>query len=102
MIRLQNYLFSKTQPIVIKFFTKPICSLCLEAKEDLYPILDEIGTDKFLVKEINIDLEENKEYYDKFKFDIPVAMIDNQVLFKHRVNDLDKLFYDLESKLKPK
>ncbi|KAF2078296.1 hypothetical protein CYY_000388 [Polysphondylium violaceum] len=94
-----NKSVNKIRPIVIKFFTRPACSLCVDAKEIMYPAIEDVGKDSFKVDEIDIDKQENKEYFDRFKFDVPVAMIDKKVLFKHRIDE-DKLYYDLESAIK--
>eukprot|EP01132_Coremiostelium_polycephalum_P004180 gene4180-5231_t len=94
-------IIKNSAPIIIKLFSKPVCSLCTEAKSLLYPIIDEIGNKKFVVEEIDIGKPENSEHFQKFKYDIPVAMIDSKIIFKHRIDE-DKLFYDLESILKDK
>ncbi|KAK5580681.1 hypothetical protein RB653_000704 [Dictyostelium firmibasis] len=87
-------------PINIRFYTRPGCSLCQDAKEIIYPAVEEdFPKDRFKIEEIDIDKQENKEYFDRFKNDVPVGMIDKKIIFKHRIDE-DKLYFDLETMLK--
>ncbi|EGG22733.1 hypothetical protein DFA_04863 [Cavenderia fasciculata] len=89
------------------FYTRPTCSLCLDAKEILYPIADEVNENKenialnrkIVIDEINIDLPQHHQHHEKWKYDVPVGMIGSKIVFKHRINDLDKLFFDLDQYL---
>ncbi|KAN0012521.1 hypothetical protein ACTFIV_004352 [Dictyostelium citrinum] len=88
------------KPINIRFFTRPGCSLCQSAKEIIYPAVEEdFPTNRFTIEEIDIDKENNKQYFDRFKNDVPVGMIDQKIIFKHRIDE-DKLYYDLETILR--
>ncbi|EGC31886.1 hypothetical protein DICPUDRAFT_82255 [Dictyostelium purpureum] len=86
-------------PIVIRFFSRPSCSLCQDAKEIVYPAVENFPEGAFKINEIDIDLDSNKEYYDRFKNDVPVGMIEKKVIFKHRIDE-DKLYFDLETMLR--
>uniref|UniRef100_A0A667Y765 Glutaredoxin-like protein n=1 Tax=Myripristis murdjan TaxID=586833 RepID=A0A667Y765_9TELE len=57
------------------------CPLCDEAKEVLEPYKH-----RYIFQQIDITLPENKVWYDKYKYDIPVFHLNGQFLMKHRVN----------------
>ncbi|EFA76899.1 hypothetical protein PPL_09651 [Heterostelium album PN500] len=89
--------------LTIRFFSRPTCSLCIDAKEILYPLVDE-NFDSSLIKveEIDIDQPQNKEYYDLYKNDVPVCMVDKKLIFKHRLLDEDKFIFDIDNLFKQK
>ncbi|CAB3978444.1 Hypothetical predicted protein [Paramuricea clavata] len=62
-------------------FTKENCSLCEEAKETLKPYQH-----LFTLKEVDITLAENKTWFDKYKYDIPVFHLEGHYLMRHRVH----------------
>ncbi len=69
---------SKSQVIV---YSKPGCHLCDVAKA----VMENAGvSDRYTLKEINI--ESDPELLRKFKYDIPVVMIDGVECFRHRVD----------------
>lgn len=45
---------------------------------------------QFLYQECFIDEPENSEWFEKYKYDIPVIHLDGEFLMKHRVDE-DKL-----------
>jgi len=62
-------------------YSKPGCHLCDEAKA----IIQNAGCDdRFTLGEVNIESDE--ELLRKYKYDIPVVMIDGVECFRHRVN----------------
>jgi glutaredoxin len=72
-----------TKPHVI-VYSRPGCHLCDEAKH----VIQTAGCDdQFTLEEINI--ESDRELLRKYKYDIPVLLIDGVEVFRHRV-DTDK------------
>lgn len=68
------------KPHVI-IYSRPGCHLCDEAKA---AIMTAGCSDQFTLEEINIESDE--ELLRKYKYDIPVIMIDGLESFKHRVS----------------
>ncbi|KAK3593773.1 hypothetical protein CHS0354_014312 [Potamilus streckersoni] len=62
-------------------FTKPQCGLCEEAKEVLKPYQH-----RFHFEEVNILLPENKEWFEKYRYEIPVFHFEGEFLMKYCVN----------------
>ena len=69
---------SKAHVIV---YSRPGCHLCDEAKAT---IQNAGCSDRFTLEEINI--ESDDELLRKYKYDIPVVMIDGVEAFRHRLN----------------
>ena len=61
-------------------YSRPGCHLCDEAKA---AIKNSNTSDHYFLEEINI--ESDKELLRKYKYDIPVIMIDGEEAFRHRV-----------------
>lgn len=62
-------------------YSKPGCHLCDEAKA----MIENAGvSDRFTLVEVNI--ESDPELLRKYKYDIPVVMIDGVECFWHRVD----------------
>ena len=71
-----------TKHVII--YSRPGCHLCDEAKA----AIQNAGlSDRFTLEEINIESDE--ELLRKYKYDIPVILIDGVEAFRHRV-DVDK------------
>jgi glutaredoxin len=62
-------------------YSRPGCHLCDEAK---MAIQNSGCSDRFTLEEINIESDE--VLLRKYKYDIPVMMIDGVEAFRHRVN----------------
>ena len=74
-------LFSRKAKLpLLTFFTKDECSLCDDALEVLEP-----HRDKFDLEFVDITEEGNEEWFDKYRYDIPVIHLNGQPLMKHRV-----------------
>lgn len=69
-----------SKPHVI-IYSRPGCHLCDEAKAS---ILGAGCNDQFTLEEVNI--ESDDELLKKYKYDIPVVMIDGVESFFHRIN----------------
>ena len=65
-------------------YSRPGCHLCDEAKA---AIQNSGCADRFTLEEINIDSD--PELLRKYKYDIPVILIDGVEVFRHRV-DIDQ------------
>ncbi|XP_017293171.1 glutaredoxin-like protein C5orf63 homolog [Kryptolebias marmoratus] len=83
---------SRTLP-TLTLFTKDTCPLCDEAKEELQPFRH-----RFVLQLVDIGLPENKHWWDRYRWDIPVFHLDGQFVMKHRVDmdQLDRLLRDAE------
>ncbi|TRY91297.1 hypothetical protein DNTS_004942 [Danionella cerebrum] len=66
---------------VLTLFTKDQCPLCDEAKEALEPYKH-----RFELQEVDITAPENKVWFERYKYDIPVFHLNGQFLMMHRVN----------------
>ena len=62
-------------------YSKPGCHLCDEAKA---AIEKSNCSDHYTLEEVNI--ESDNELLRKYKYDIPVIMIDGEEAFRHRVD----------------
>ena len=69
-----------TKPHVI-IYSRPGCHLCDEAKA---AIMSTGCSDQFTLEEVNIESDE--ELLRKYKYDIPVIVIDGAETFIHRVD----------------
>ncbi|KAM6986789.1 glutaredoxin-like protein C5orf63 homolog [Aplochiton taeniatus] len=79
--QLFRRLFSETKLPTLTLFTKDPCPLCDDAKEVLEPYKH-----RYVFQQVDITLPENKVWYDKYKYEIPVFHINGQFLMKHRVD----------------
>lgn len=62
-------------------YSRPGCHLCDEAKTAIHK---SNSFDLFTLEEINI--ESDRELLRKYKYDIPVILIDGEEAFRHRVD----------------
>ena len=62
-------------------YSRPGCHLCDEAKT---AIKNSNTSEHYVLEEINI--ESDKELLRKYKYDIPVIMIDGEEALRHRVD----------------
>ena len=65
-------------------YSRPGCHLCDEAKA---VIVSAGSSDQFTLEEVNIESDE--ELLRKYKYDIPVIVINGVETFIHRVNPRD-------------
>ncbi|XP_071386707.1 glutaredoxin-like protein C5orf63 homolog isoform X3 [Centroberyx affinis] len=80
---LLQRLYSQKPLPTLTLFTKDPCPLCDEAKEVLEPY-----EHRYVFQQVDIKLPENKVWYDRYKYDIPVFHLNGRFLMKHRVNTL--------------
>jgi len=43
--------------------------------------------DAISIEEVDIEKPENKNWFDKYKWDIPVGHVDGNEIFRHRVSE---------------
>lgn len=83
LIRVKTLLRSghtmKAKPHV-KLYTKPGCHLCEEARQEMLAAGIE---GEYTFEEVNI--EQDTEAYERYKFEIPVITVDGHKAFKHRL-----------------
>jgi glutaredoxin len=64
----------------VTIYSRPGCHLCEEAKS----VMLSAGCEgEFLLEEINID--EDPQLYERYRYDIPVILINGVKVFKHSV-----------------
>ena len=68
----------------VKLYTKPGCHLCTEARSEM---LSAGVEGEYTFEEINI--EEDAEAYERYRFEIPVILIDGVKAFKYRLTARD-------------
>ncbi|XP_048026565.1 glutaredoxin-like protein C5orf63 homolog isoform X3 [Megalobrama amblycephala] len=78
---LIRHLCTRKQLPILTLFTKDPCPLCDEAKEELEPYKH-----RFELLEVDITLPENRVWFDRYRYDIPVFHLNGQFLMMHRVN----------------
>uniref|UniRef100_A0A4W6FBW9 Glutaredoxin-like protein n=1 Tax=Lates calcarifer TaxID=8187 RepID=A0A4W6FBW9_LATCA len=93
VLQLLRQFSTNTLP-TLTLFTKDPCPLCDEAKEVLEPLKH-----RFVLQQVDISLPENKVWWDRYKWDIPVFHLNGQFVMKHRVDVvlMDKLLQDAET-----
>lgn len=69
------------QKVIVTIYSKPGCHLCEVAKAN---ILAADCNDQFTLKEVNI--EEDAYLKERYRYDIPVILINGIKVFKHRVD----------------
>ncbi len=65
----------------VQMYTKKDCSLCVVAKETILRVQKKTPFD---FQEVDIESEE--DLYERFKYEIPVVFINDQMVFTYRVN----------------
>ena len=81
-------------PLKIRIYSKKECHLCDVAKK----VLDRFAeTYPLFVQEI--DIEQNREAFEKYQYEIPVIFLEGTKLFKYQINE-KKLRKAIESRLR--
>lgn len=68
-------------PLLTMYTKSSGCSLCDDAKLVLAPVMDQ-----FNFEEVHIDNPENTEWFDQYRYDIPVFHLNGKFLMKHKVS----------------
>jgi len=66
----------------IRIYSKPDCHLCDEAKESIQRV-----TQRLPIEVQIINIEEDPELLNQYRYDIPVIFLDDRKIFKHRVDE---------------
>ena len=74
----------KSSRFLVEIYSKPGCHLCDEAKEVLIKAKKKFDME---IKEINI--EEDHELFQKYRYDIPVIWINGRKTYKYRIDPAD-------------
>ncbi|XP_073685428.1 glutaredoxin-like protein C5orf63 homolog [Garra rufa] len=72
---------SRTPLPLLTLFTKDPCPLCDEAKAALEPYKH-----RFDLQEVDISRPENRVWFDRYRYHIPVFHLNGQFLMMHRVD----------------
>ncbi|RIA87753.1 thioredoxin-like protein [Glomus cerebriforme] len=78
-----------TRRIILTLFTSKSCSLCVDAKHAIKQVQKRVPFD---FEQKDIKAPENSNWFEKYKYDIPVLHLNNQFIFKHRIeqNELEE------------
>ena len=66
---------------LVTLYTKTACPLCEEAKEVLEQARQQVAFDLEVV-----DIELDREFYEAYKWEIPVIHVNGSLAFKHRLD----------------
>ena len=72
----------------ITLYTKENCSLCLKAKRILQSFQR-----RHSFRLVEVDITQDETLYERHKNDVPVATLDGEEIFRHRVetNELERV-----------
>ncbi len=76
----------------LTIYTKKDCHLCDIAKATLHKIQKDVP---FSLREV--DIEKDREAYEKYRYLIPVLEMDGKIIFTYRINECE-LKYLLRSR----
>ncbi|KAJ2525980.1 hypothetical protein EV175_007697, partial [Coemansia sp. RSA 1933] len=68
---------------MLTMFTHNQCQLCIDAKEALKLVQQQVP---FNFKEVDIRKPGNEAWFEEYKYDIPVIHVNNEFLLWHRVD----------------
>lgn len=66
--------------LTLTFYTKPNCSLCDHALEEI-----ELARAKISFELVEVNILENPEVYERYKQAIPVLAVDEKEVFRFRI-----------------
>ena len=78
--------------VQIKFFTRPGCQLCTKSLHILRAL-----ESRFHLEIEQVDISQSPELLEAYQFDIPVATLEGEELFRHRA-DAGKMEKVLEAR----
>ena len=91
---------------ILTLFTKFDCQLCDVALEELDPHLNKVQKDINMIcftafcqvrlEEVDIEEEGNEEFYEKYRYEIPVFFLNKKFLCKNKIN-IELLLKTLDS-----
>ena len=68
----------------VKLFTKEGCTLCDKVKDVLISVRE---SQPHSLEQVDITDEAHEEYFDKYKWDIPVLHVNDNYWIKHRIDE---------------
>mmetsp|Transcript_14021 Transcript_14021/g.19500 ORF Transcript_14021/g.19500 Transcript_14021/m.19500 type:complete len:84 (-) Transcript_14021:16-267(-) len=68
--------------VIVTLFSKPQCSLCVPAKELVLKVQKQYP---FTLENINI--LQHPEWFEKYKYDIPVLHVNGKEICRHRFDE---------------
>jgi glutaredoxin len=68
----------------VEIYTKADCHLCDEAKAVLRSVKKRVPFEW-----VEVDISTQDDLYRKYRYDIPVIMIDGRMAFRHRVTEAE-------------
>jgi len=68
--------------MTVEIYSKPGCSLCDEAKAVLLSVRERIPFEL-----VEVDIRSDRALFDRYKFDIPVIVVEGERAFHHRVDE---------------
>jgi len=74
------------QKLVITLYTKKQCSLCFLAKRVIRGASIKVKN-QIELNEVDIEAPGNQQWYELYKYDIPVGHIAGKEFFRHRVDE---------------
>jgi len=81
--KLNSDVAKVNRPPTLTLYTKYPCPLCDEAKEVL---MKSSLWNQFVWQEVDIRLPENKKWFGRYRYEIPVFHLNGKFLMKHRVD----------------
>lgn len=69
--------------IQLSIYTKEGCCLCESARA----VIEKVRIDYPMLKINEIDVSSNTELNEKFQYEIPVVFIENEKIFKYKVDE---------------
>jgi glutaredoxin len=69
--------------ITLTIYTKAECCLCETAKD----VIKKVQADYPLLEINEVDVSSDTELYEKFRYEIPVAFIENEKVFRYKVSE---------------
>ncbi|KAI8324203.1 DUF836-domain-containing protein [Martensiomyces pterosporus] len=74
---------TKGSRLMLTMFTHSRCQLCVNAKEALAQVRQQVP---FEIEEVDIKKPGNEQWFEEYKYDVPVIHANNEFLLWHRVN----------------
>ena len=91
----------ETSNVTITLFTKEGCTLCDQVKDVLLELhQQDPGNYAHTLRAVDITDDDQRDYYEKYKYDIPVLHLNGQYWTKHRLTREEAVEGIMEAALK--
>ena len=67
--------------VTVRIYTKPRCSLCVEARR----VLEELRTRVDFVLEV-VDIRDDRDTWERYRHAVPVVLLDGEEIARFRVD----------------